>query len=101
MGEAAGVLLEIDELKRRFGRPATLPPTRAAISRHHRRFSLGAEARRILKRWVNENLEDPYPSMAEKQELATRAHLSLKQVNDWFTNYRKRHWEEELQDARV
>ena len=37
--------------------------------------------------------------MAEKQQLANDADLTMKQVNDWFTNYRKRHWEEELDVA--
>ena len=50
----------------------------------------------MLKRWVNEHLADPYPSVGEKQELANQAQLSLKQVNDWFTNFRKRHWEDEI-----
>lgn len=36
------------------------------------------------------------PSVAEKHELAAAANLSIKQVNDWFTNFRKRHWEEEM-----
>ena len=29
------------------------------------------------------------------------AGLSIKQVNDWFTNYRKRHWEQELVKAQA
>ena len=31
---------------------------------------------------------------AEKQKLADASKLTLKQINDWFTNYRKRHWED-------
>ena len=33
---------------------------------------------------------------AEKHELAAESSLTLKQINDWFTNYRKRHWEDEF-----
>ena len=33
--------------------------------------------------------------------LARSAGLSIKQVNDWFTNYRKRHWEQELVKAQA
>ena len=40
-------------------------------------------------------------ALAEKQVLAGHAGLSLKQVNDWFTNYRKRHWEDEMFDAKA
>ena len=57
--------------------------------------SINAEARRgvsMLTRWFNEHVEDPYPTTLEKQVLASNAHMSVKQVNDWFTNHRKRHW---------
>ncbi len=33
---------------------------------------------------------------AEKHDLAAESNLTLKQINDWFTNYRKRHWEDEF-----
>ena len=94
--EAARALKEIAVLKRRY-RPAE--PSRCSIARH-RRYTLGSEARRVLKKWVDMHIEDPYPSVTEKEDLAFSAGLSLKQVNDWFTNYRKRHWEEEMQGAR-
>ena len=34
--------------------------------------------------------QDTHPSMTRKQTLASDLNLSLKQVNDWFTNHRKR-----------
>ena len=49
-----------------------------------RRYSLGSDARRVLKAWVDRNIEDPYPSVAEKNELAQETGLTLKQINDWF-----------------
>lgn len=73
------VLREIAGLKKRYVRPTEL--SRCSISRH-RRYSLGVEARRVLKGWVDEHIEDPYPSLSEKQDLAMAAHLSIKQVND-------------------
>lgn len=39
--------------------------------------------------------------MPEKHKLAEEASLTLKQVNDWFTNYRKRHWEDEVVQLRT
>ena len=64
----------------------------ALIARQRRQFSLGIDACHILKSWVDDNLEKPYPSVRQKLELGASAGLSMKQVNDWFTNFRKRHW---------
>jgi hypothetical protein len=91
------VLREIATLKKRFGRRESRPssPTRSSIMRH-RRYSLGVDARRVLKGWVDKNIKDPYPAVHEKIQLAEEAGLTIKQVNDWFTNFRKRHWEDEM-----
>ena len=93
-----GLLEEIAQLKKRYCRPSTGSedePTRKSICRH-RRYSLSSDARNVLKAWVDEHIEDPYPSIEEKQVLAQKGNLSIKQVNDWFTNWRKRHWEDEM-----
>ena len=87
------LLREIDELKRKYCGPVLL----RAQSRH-RRFSLTNDSKRLLKQWFNEHIEHPYPTQREKEALAKTASLSLKQINDWFTNYRKRHWEADLVD---
>ena len=80
---------------KRFRDHSPPPPSRSSISRH-RRYSLGVEARRVLKSWVDDHLDDPYPNVHEKNQMAHAAGLTIKQVNDWFTNYRKRHWESEM-----
>ena len=67
----------------------------------HRRFSLASASKRVLKAWFDEHLDSPYPTPKEKSLLARSAGLSIKQVNDWFTNYRKRHWEQELVKAQA
>ena len=92
-GEGEELLSEIEELKKRFCGPALL----RAHSRH-RRFSLTNDSKRLLKQWFNDHIEHPYPTQREKDALARSAGLSLKQINDWFTNYRKRHWEADLVD---
>jgi len=97
--ERDNILNEIASLKTRFVRPATSRAGGSSITStiaRQRRYSLGAEARRVLKGWVDKHMEDPYPTVPEKQQLAAAAKLSIKQVNDWFTNYRKRHWEDEI-----
>lgn len=66
-------------------------------SRHqpgrHRRFSLSSDSRMMLKQWFDAHSENPYPTPLEKQVLAATACMTVKQVNDWFTNHRKRHWD--------
>lgn len=84
------VLDDISRLQRTFGRKP-----RARVHRP-RRFTLAAGARRVLAEWVEKHMEDPYPTTEEKQEIASAAQLSLRQVNDWFTNYRKRHWQTDM-----
>ncbi len=102
---ATQALADIRSLKERYGPPAdgTKRLTGPYKSRKpcstrsgHRRFSLDADARWVLRGWINDHLDDPYPTVPEKQFLAEQAKLSVKQVNDYFTNYRKRHWEDEL-----
>jgi hypothetical protein len=51
-----------------------LPPSSVAIFRH----------------WLFNHLESPYPSEEEKEELAHKAGLRITQVNNWFTNARRR-----------
>ena len=98
VADSAMVLNEIAQLRKRYCRPASRPgdePSRKSICRH-RRYSLSSDARKVLQEWVNSHIDDPYPSVEEKQVLAKQGSLSIKQVNDWFTNWRKRHWEDEL-----
>ena len=70
INDRAKALRDIASLKKRFNRRDN-SPTRCIISRRAgRRYSLGSDARRVLKAWVDRNIEDPYPSVAEKNELA-------------------------------
>eukprot|EP00327_Prymnesium_parvum_P033981 CAMPEP_0195593650 /NCGR_PEP_ID=MMETSP0815-20121206/999_1 /TAXON_ID=97485 /ORGANISM="Prymnesium parvum, Strain Texoma1" /LENGTH=269 /DNA_ID=CAMNT_0040732807 /DNA_START=121 /DNA_END=930 /DNA_ORIENTATION=- len=68
---------------------------RSTACRSNLRFSLTSQSRNVLKQWVDQHLDHPYPSPLEKNVLARAANISLKQVNDWFTNFRKRHWNTE------
>uniref|UniRef100_A0A0L8IFG8 Homeobox domain-containing protein n=3 Tax=Octopus bimaculoides TaxID=37653 RepID=A0A0L8IFG8_OCTBM len=45
---------------------------------------------RPLKRWLQENSKNPYPSRAVKQTLAKRSQMTLTQVSNWFANMRRR-----------
>ena len=58
----------------------------------------------VLRNWLTEHFEDPYPSQEDKMDLAKEAEISIKQVfeiisvykfrkvQNWFTNARGRIW---------
>jgi len=46
----------------------------------------------ILKNWLTEHFNDPYPNFKEKQRLSAESGITLKQVQNWFTNARGRIW---------
>ena len=48
------------------------------------------EAVDILNEWFDEHISHPYPQMEEKERLAKRGNISVKQVNAWFSNRRNR-----------
>ena len=45
---------------------------------------------RPLKQWLLRHRHNPYPTKAEKVELAVGSHMSLVQVSNWFANARRR-----------
>ncbi|KAJ3199766.1 hypothetical protein HDU83_004932 [Entophlyctis luteolus] len=44
----------------------------------------------VLTGWLQENKDNPYPTMAEKTKLGRACGLNMKQVNNWFINARRR-----------
>lgn len=44
----------------------------------------------ILKKWLQENAKNPYPSDAEKALLREKTGLDATQLNNWFINARRR-----------
>lgn len=71
------------------------PPRQPHVS--SRRDQLGArrknatrESTSILKRWLDEHLENPYPSKGEKIMLKMMTQMNLTQISTWFANARRR-----------
>jgi len=54
----------------------------------------------VLKNWLTEHFNDPYPSHSEKMNLATEAGITSKQVQNWFTNVRGRTWKKSYNEER-
>eukprot|EP01134_Creolimax_fragrantissima_P006765 CFRG6765T1 len=46
---------------------------------------------RVLKAWLKDHYEKPYPSATEKEVLKQQTGLNLTQINYWFTNARRRY----------
>lgn len=59
-------------------------------NRQGSRHRLTSEARKILERWLNVNLQNPYPSNEQKNLLAAECGISAVQVNNWMMNARSR-----------
>ncbi|PYH96707.1 putative homeobox and C2H2 transcription factor [Aspergillus ellipticus CBS 707.79] len=51
---------------------------------------LSREATRVLKTWLQEHNEHPYPTEQEKDELQQRTGLKRTQVSNWLANARRR-----------
>ena len=46
----------------------------------------------VLRRWLFDHFESPYPTPADKEELARQSGYTPKQVSNWFINARVRLW---------
>ena len=73
-----------------------LPVSRTARSRKNkiaarkRRSNLPKPVVDILSEWLEQNKYNAYPSEFTKQEMATKMGITVKQVNNWFINARRR-----------
>lgn len=55
-----------------------------------KRYDFPKEATVVLKQWMISHTNNPYPSKEEKDDLAKKTGLTVTQLNDWMTNYRRR-----------
>ncbi|ORY85001.1 homeobox KN domain-domain-containing protein, partial [Protomyces lactucae-debilis] len=55
-----------------------------------RRGNLSRKATSMLKTWLNEHVEHPYPSEDEKLALSEQTELTIAQISNWFINARRR-----------
>jgi len=69
---------------------ARLSPPTAAARKNAGKFD--KQQVQPLMQWLLENSENPYPSTEIKATLSKASGLSLQQVQNWFINMRKRHW---------
>ncbi|KAK7283221.1 hypothetical protein RIF29_12601 [Crotalaria pallida] len=63
------------------------------LSKKKKKGKLPKDARQKLLNWWELHYKWPYPSESEKIALAESTGLDQKQINNWFINQRKRHWQ--------
>jgi len=56
----------------------------------NKRANYPKKVSRILKNWLKENMNNPYPSESEKVMLMEFTGLDATQINNWFINARRR-----------
>lgn len=56
----------------------------------YKRSNFPKHISRILKDWLIENADSPYPTESEKQTLSDATGLDHTQINNWFINARRR-----------
>ena len=47
--------------------------------------------RGVLMDWISSNMDCPYPTSKEKDELLKKTGLNINQLNNWFSNTRRRY----------
>ncbi|KAK9470129.1 homeobox KN domain-containing protein [Dipodascopsis tothii] len=66
----------------------TTPPAGAATKK--RRGNLPKQVTDILRAWLEEHLQHPYPTEEEKNMLMMKTGLTMNQISNWFINARRR-----------
>eukprot|EP00183_Erythrolobus_madagascarensis_P005897 CAMPEP_0185847542 /NCGR_PEP_ID=MMETSP1354-20130828/2782_1 /TAXON_ID=708628 /ORGANISM="Erythrolobus madagascarensis, Strain CCMP3276" /LENGTH=310 /DNA_ID=CAMNT_0028547849 /DNA_START=199 /DNA_END=1131 /DNA_ORIENTATION=+ len=59
------------------------------------RGNLPKEATTMFREWALKNIDNPYPTDDDKTQFAKKTGVPLKQISNWFINYRKRFWAED------
>ncbi|KAL0483855.1 hypothetical protein AKO1_011877 [Acrasis kona] len=61
-----------------------------ATSAKRRKVTYSNQQKNVLTAWINNNVDCPYPTEEEKIELSRASGLTKKQIETWFSNYRRR-----------
>jgi len=85
-----------EELRMRYANTKILMELREDIMLRSMKAKLPSSATRVMQAWCVGNLHNPYPTKEEKAKMAESCGLDFTQVDDWFTNYRKRLWKRKV-----
>eukprot|EP01135_Chromosphaera_perkinsii_P009685 Nk52_evm11s1837 gene=Nk52_evmTU11s1837 len=79
-----------NELKKVENKRSESPPATDAGETEIENCPISEKAKAILNSWIVERLENPYPTMAEKEELCKDTGESWAKLKHWFVNSRSR-----------
>ncbi|ORY91405.1 homeobox KN domain-domain-containing protein [Syncephalastrum racemosum] len=65
-------------------------PSGSSLSYRKRRGNLPKSVTTVLKQWLIEHTEHPYPTENEKNSLGDKTGLTINQISNWFINARRR-----------
>ncbi|PRP78214.1 irx-related [Planoprotostelium fungivorum] len=72
-----------------FGLGTKAPSTPTETTNKKRGRNSDNDKTAALQEWYNDHWDNPYPKLAEKEQLSIQSGLSIRQVSDWFCNERK------------
>lgn len=82
--------IELSPLQEPVGVCGKLLPSiqKARQIKQRRRSNFTKRTKETLLVWLENHLDNPYPTEQDKQQLAMETSLSVAQVNNWFVNAR-------------
>ncbi len=70
--------------------PVLISKQSSAYDKYSRKHQLPDRAVDIMNEWFDDHINNPYPTMEQKEKLARLGRITVKQVTAWFSNRRNR-----------
>eukprot|EP00238_Polyblepharides_amylifera_P012098 CAMPEP_0196598154 /NCGR_PEP_ID=MMETSP1081-20130531/94156_1 /TAXON_ID=36882 /ORGANISM="Pyramimonas amylifera, Strain CCMP720" /LENGTH=191 /DNA_ID=CAMNT_0041923807 /DNA_START=1298 /DNA_END=1873 /DNA_ORIENTATION=- len=86
-----------DEICKQYANTKALRELRKEILVRSEKAKLPESAKKLMQDWCIQNLHNPYPTKEDKLKIAEKCDLDFTQIDDWFTNYRKRFWKKKIE----
>jgi len=80
--------------------PRSAPFDNSVLFKQRGKFSYFPEHKsEALKAWFADHILWPYPNATQTQELLFETGVTIRQLTNWFSNQRKRHWSSVFPDV--
>ena len=74
--------------KETYGKESNVQSNHEVKQQNRTNKNVPISAKKFLKQWFLENLNNPYPTEDQKMKIAENTGLTVLQVNNWFINAR-------------